>query len=42
MILNIDTASSFVLYLVMPVFLLFGSIGIVYAMVLAFRRLTHI
>jgi hypothetical protein len=42
MIIDANTASSFVYYMAVPVFLLFIPIGVVYAMILLFRRITGV
>jgi hypothetical protein len=40
--INAQVAGELLFYVIKPVIVLFGSVGVVYAIVLAFRRLTKI
>jgi|WetSurSiteA1Bulk_404760.scaffolds.fasta_scaffold347022_3 hypothetical protein len=40
--ININTASEFLYYLILPIVSLFGIVGVTYAVILAFRRITKI
>lgn len=40
--ITIDTVNSVIYYLSVPFILLFGFVGVVYAMILAFRRITKV
>jgi hypothetical protein len=42
MILDLNTAGDFIYYLCVPLFLLFIPVGIIYAMILLFRRVTGV